>query len=653
MAQSIQERWVQHVGGDPAVHDLARILRLPGTVNLKYDPPRTITTVLLKIDRLYELQDLAALLPDEDEHRGDDQDEIPPPAVPNNLPLKEVVDLAQNSADGEKFKRLWSGYDGEYDSTSEADLAFCCLLAFWTGGDYTKIDKLFRLSDRMRDKWQRYDYRHATLLKSLRQCTSHYVDPGGYLTAGANDEGNALCVKARCGSVHAYCDALGWLYYNGTHWQTQMAEAKVDLAIIRTLKERRVVALQSTTPMDSKRREAIVKAGKPSAMNVRNCKTLLKALIAAPITDYDQSSDKLNCPNGILNLRTGKLQPHDYKSKFTYCVAARYFPEADSSVWTEWLLDAVGGNQEVLDFLQLAVGYSLTGRTREEMMFYIYGPARAGKGTFTETILALLGGRPLATEVGMEIFVEKRRSSDQGFDLAGLKSTRFVAASESAEGQWLDATKLKRWTGGNWVTCAHKYGKPFSYQPQFKIWLSSNYPLQLDADDTAGWTRVQVIEFPNSYVGREDKTLKERMRSTEILEGVLAWAVAGAIKWYALSRGGLRAPKIVREQTEKARSSLDWVAQWIREDVEVTGDDRDRISNATIYQYYSAWCKEQGVSAKKMPALTRTLKRYRYKAGQVFRLEDKTTRGWKGARLKRDSLRDQLSKMSMGEDSRP
>lgn len=645
VAQSLQDRWVTFVGGDKAVHDLARVLRVPGTLNYKYVPPKEVKIVTANYNRLYTPKELEANLPVHS-HRGDDEGlevKIPPPACPNILTLQEVVDRARKSKKGSGFVKLWRGSNEDYaDDASAGDEAFCCLLAFWTGGDYKKIDILFRASGRMREKWEREDYRRRTILNALGLVTDYYTDPGGYLTAGTNDEGNAQCVRARVKNEFLFCEAFGWMRYSGHHWARELAEGDVELKIVSVLKERRAAAAQAD--VDEKVKETIWKAAKPSNTNMRNCKSLLRPMLAAEVGSFDKSLDELNCPNGVLNLRTGLLSSHKPTLRFSYCIPISYDPDASSEVWARWLLETTGGRPEVMDFLQQAVGYSLTGHTREEKMFYIYGPARGGKGVFTETIHALLGGRPLATEVGMEMFLEKRSVSSQGFDLAGLKATRFVAASESKESHWLDAPKIKRWTGGNLITCAHKYGRQFTFRPQFKIWLTSNFPIQMDADDTAGWARMQVINFPNSYLGREDKMLKATMRSEEVLRGVLKWAIEGAMKWYENPKKGLIAPAVVQEETRRARESLDWVSEWVREEIVITGGD-DRLPSSVYYQRYKDWCDERGVSPKSVRNLNKSLRRQGYFVGELLWAQGKTQRCWDGASLVSTSFRESLARI--------
>lgn len=640
IAKSLQQRWVQFVGGDKAVHDLPRILRLPGTVNYKYDPPRTVRILHANLNRLYTPADLEKALPVLD--HSDDDDVLvavqPPPARPNQLPLQELINRALASEDGAKLRRLWKGDSTGYASDSEADLAFCCILAFWTGGDYDKIDKLFTGSDRMRSKWERDDYRHETLLKALGQVTEYYTDPGDLLMAGAHDEGNAQCVYAQYKNVFAHMDALGWRRFDGTHWAGGLASSLVWLDVTKILKHR-VRAAYGLGAAEEARAKEIRRAAKPNRRNIENCMRILQEMLACHLSEFDKSPDHLNVRNGVLNLRTGELARHKHDQRFTYCLPVEYHPEADSSEWESWLLEAVGSRPEVVEYLQKCVGYSLTGHTREEVMFYLFGPARAGKGIFTETLITMLGGEPLGTEVDIKMFMSGRSQDPQGFLVAGLKATRFLAAGESKGKHWMDEARIKHLTGGSWIRCAFKGKTPFNYRPQFKIWLSSNVAPRLDPDDEAAWGRVRVVQFPNSHIEDIDKKLKEQMKRPDMLVAVLAWAVTGAMKWYKLDKRGLQAPTIIEEMTQEARMLVDQIQAWWEENVEVTDDRKsDRVTYTEAFADYQLYCQENGEQPRPRKHWKAALVakghdmdhkyQVKYQDGRVS-----TKRGWVGIRL--------------------
>lgn len=444
------------------------------------------------------------------------------------------------------------------------------------------------------------------------------------LTEGADDEGNAQCVNRLYGKHFLYTDAYGWLHYNDHCWGMQEAEYTLDRKIVETLQIRRSAAVAVGLSA-----EAVVKAAKPSSRHVRDCKYLFRAIAAIGVDEFDNDPDLLNCRNGVLDLRTGDLLTHEPSQRFTYCIPTNYNPNADMTPWLDFLGGVLKPGDGMDNYLRQAVGYSLTGHTSEEILFYLYGPTRSGKGTFTETLLALLQN-PLATETDFSTFTSQRKDDNNNFDLAPLKPCRLVAASESNQYERLNAGVVKSLTGGNYIRCAFKHKTHFSYRPQYKIWLSSNHPVNADVDDEALWYRLRVIEFPNSFADREDKKLKKRLKRSESLEGVLAWAVLGAREWYQ-SPKGLLTPSTVNQSTDKQRDDLDHLQQWLSECCEQVEDHW--TANHLLYQSYESWCEANGVAPKKERQFGRGLSHKGLQTSQKQRVAGKEFRGVIGLKL--------------------
>jgi putative DNA primase/helicase len=412
-----------------------------------------------------------------------------------------------------------------------------------------------------------------------------------------DDNGNAEAMWRLYGHEFLFTPAIGWLRWTGTHW-TDVPEPIVQQKAISALKRRRHAAVEANM-------ESIIKATKQDKARVTGCLALFKSYVIEPdVSTFDADTDALNCQNGVLNLKTGTLTPHSPKQRFTYCLGIPWNPKADKEPWAPFLLDALGNDRQAADYFQMCAGYTLTGHTREEKAFYLYGPSRAGKGTVTETLLQLLP-RPLGVEVDFSTFTAKRDSDSQNFDLAELKPARMVVASESNRSQALNTAKIKQLTGGNWTRCAFKHRDMFSYRPQYKVWLVSNWEVKADADDTAAWGRLQVFHFPNSHLGREDLTLKQRMRSPEVLQGVLRWAVEGTQRWYEAGR--LDPPESVKLATVAQRDSQDYVKQWI-DDCCLVGTEYWAQSGA-LMRSYTAWCEANNVHARTLADLVDTLVR--------------------------------------------
>jgi len=458
-------------------------------------------------------------------------------------------------------------------------------------------------------------------------------EPGGSLskflyTASLSDEGNAQCVNRLYAGQFLHNEAFGWLYWTGSHWTTEGAEAALDRAAVATLLSRIEAASQPETMEDGGK---VRKFCLPNKGRVQGAEHMLSSLVVSHPNQFDNEPDLLNCANGVINLRTGQLIAHNPSQRFTYCSPVEYKPAADYSLWLGFLEAAVGTEQAA--YLQLAVGYTLSGHTREEVLFYLFGPPRAGKGLFTETLQAVLGS-PLAKEVNFGTFTAQRTGDSQNFDLAPLKPCRLVAASESNSYERFNEAKLKALTGGNEVYAAFKHRDLFNYRPQFKIWLSSNQPANADPDDDAVWGRLRLIEFPHSHLGAEDKLLKERMRAPAVLESVLAWAVAGAAKWYALGSQGLSEPATSEALKKEQRESIDAVAMWLDECCLLADGQQapkgSFTSSSTLYSNYEGWCKRSGVEPKKAKGLSVALIKKGYKPDR----DNTGARGFRGLSLK-------------------
>jgi putative DNA primase/helicase len=437
-----------------------------------------------------------------------------------------------------------------------------------------------------------------------------------------DDQGHAEAVYALYGPYIAYNEAYGWLIWNGTHFEPSVQ--RINKLIVNVLRMRQRAAGRTD-------RIDLAKASKCSAGNVSASRSLLENLAFVPVDDFDSEPDLFNCLNGIVDLRTKTLIPHDPEYRFTWCSPVCYNPDADMTLWLKFINETVE-SQDMAGYIQEALGYSITGHISEECLFYIYGPPRSGKGSLSETFLALIP-RPVAMEVDFNTFTAKREGDSQNFDLAPLKPARIVFASESNKFQSLNPAKVKALTGGNLVHCAHKYGAFFAYRPQYAVWLSSNHEVNADADDDALWGRVKVIHFPHSRLGNEDKSLKLQLQTQDNLEAVLAWTIKGAYQWYQRGGKGLETPQAVKELTQTQRSGQDSVGLWLEECCELV--EGEWVENTKVRSSYENWCEANGYEPKKAKGLSQSLAAHGLEVGIDKRvlgenLKQKTSRGVRG-----------------------
>jgi putative DNA primase/helicase len=309
--------------------------------------------------------------------------------------------------------------------------------------------------------------------------------------------------------------------------------------------------------------------------------------VAVSIQKFDSAPDSLNVLNGTIDLRTGELKPHRRKDCHTKLAQAVYDPDAKAPRWESFLTEIFKGDAELVSYMQRAIGYSLTGRTREEVFFLLYGDGRNGKGTMVETLQAMLGD--YADTVAPEVLLQKNESGGNTPELAKLKSIRFAPSSETDTKRKLAEALVKRITGGDLITACAKYGHPFTYKPEFKLWLATNKKPTITGTDLGIWSRIKMIPFLQKFEGKaKDAKLKETLRA-EML-GILAWAVRGAVAWYQQGLGSCAA---VDGATEDYREESDTVARFLKDCCIVAGE-KYQMSSSLLYSEYKRYCEAEG-----------------------------------------------------------
>ena len=442
----------------------------------------------------------------------------------------------------------------------------------------------------------------------------------------ATDVTNAEIVKQIYGKNIAYVREFDWLWYTGSHWSQVDGEVGVKKAIIATFitlndaVEHRIKEIDTLLESLTKAAEVLddlsgvkkqkqqllakqkhlmhLKKGFRTNMSrVRGCMEALQVLVTVPHEDFDQTltRDFLNCANGVVDLRTGNIIPHSHNQRYMYCVGTDYKPYRKSKLWERFLDTVLQEGDGVREFLQTCMGYSVTGHTREEKFFYLQGQARAGKGTFVNTISDILG-KPLSIGTSMDTFMSK--GTAQSFELAPLKDARLVSASESERNAKINEKRVKALIGRDQISCAFKGKDFFSYTPSYKIWMLSNFEPRMDTDDKAVWGRTIIFKFPNSYLGKEDTHLKDNLLEQGNREAILAWCVAGAKQWYALPEGRLTPPPTIIGNKSMTMAEQDYMGMFLEDYITITGDINDALPRTLVYQDYLEWAKENGFPVK-------------------------------------------------------
>ncbi|HTU59486.1 MAG TPA: phage/plasmid primase, P4 family, partial [Polyangiales bacterium] len=310
---------------------------------------------------------------------------------------------------------------------------------------------------------------------------------------------------------------------------------------------------------DNDRRRALVDHARKSESHAR-LKSMIslastQAEVAVRSADFDRDVWLLNCTNGVVNLRNGELRPHDPALLLTKVTRTGFVAEATCPRWEAFVLECMGGDQELAAYLQRVAGYALTGDIREHCLFFLCGGGANGKGSFVNTLVRLLGD--YAKPGALDLLLEKRGEAHPT-EQADLFGARLVSVQEVEQGKpWAEAT-LKALTGGDPIKARRMREDFWTFEPTHKLLVSGNHKPRARGGDDGFWRRMRVIPFEVSFKGREDRTLGDKLAAEA--PGILAWAVRGCLEW---RRGGLAEPESVHAQTEAYRRESDSAAEFI------------------------------------------------------------------------------------------
>ena len=414
-----------------------------------------------------------------------------------------------------------------------------------------------------------------------------------YNPAKSTDMGNAERLITGSDGKIKYSISRGWYAWEDRYWIP-------DESIVRRLYHERVVKNlyaeieASYAESDSELTKALTDWAKKSE-STRVMKSSLEMAacmpkIAVTPCEFDKDPWLFCCNNGTLDLRTSELKPHDPKDLITRISNADYDPAAKCPTWERFLED-IFVDQKLIEYIQLAVGYSLTGSTREQCMFIMYGTGQNGKSVFMNILNAITGGYSMETPP--ETLMRGRDSSGNQptNDVARLSGARLVSANETEEGQCLAESKIKAMTGDDLIIARFLHKEFFEFRPQFKIWIRTNHMPKIRGTDDGIWRRIKRIPFKVSIPPeKRDPELTKKLMAE--LPGILNWAVDGCRLWQLC---GLQEPDLVSMATADYRSSQDLIGQFLEDSCEVCPSKTSGITKAKdLYKAYCDWCEEAG-----------------------------------------------------------
>ena len=418
-----------------------------------------------------------------------------------------------------------------------------------------------------------------------------------------------------------------WFVYDGKAWRADTG----NLQAMEKCKELAVLLFLLTAEItDSTLRDVCLKrAARWHNRSVRE--TILKdasGVYSLRTADFDRDPYLLNCQNGTLNLRTDEFREHRAEDFLSLTSGVFYDANARCPRWERFMEEIMRSADEAaamekVKYLQKAFGYALTGNTRYECLFILYGATtRNGKGTAMETFLRLMGdyGKTARPETIGARFQQNGNAPSE--DVARLNGARFVNISEPDKKLTLSAALVKSLTGNDTITARYLHENSFEYRPQFKMFINTNYLPQITDLTLFSSGRIKTIPFERHFEEWEpDRKLKEQFARPENLSGILNWCIEGL---RLLEAEGFAEPQAVRAATAEYEHESDKIALFMEECLQEEKGALCRTS--AVYEAYTRWCEGNGFYAENMRNFRSMLTGYgRVERRRPSAHEEKTT----------------------------
>ncbi len=440
----------------------------------------------------------------------------------------------------------------------------------------------------------------------------------------STDAGNADRVHAYGGANFRYVTESGkWIIWDGQRWNHDN-DGGMTRQFVSVMRETGKQACAKTPDPDTAKGITRHALQSLDAHRVTAGLKMLRSVLGVSVSVNDLDADPwlIGTPDGTINLKSGQPITPDPDKLITKSIGARYDATATCPTWDNFLHTVTDGDAELSQFLQAAIGYTLTGSNREQCLFFLHGTGSNGKGVFSETIKRLIGDYG---QTAPESLFTKDRNQSATNDIARLAGCRMAIAAELEEGTHFAESRVKALTGGDTITARFLHKEFFDFPPTHHFWISGNHRPRVTGTDAGIWRRIRLVPFIVTIPEAEkDKDLPNKLVAE--LPGILNWALEGCLRW---QQEGLQTPACVKQATEEYRAEEDVLGQFLAECTEESTGDRVTIPN--LFEAYQTWAIEGGI---RYPLTARAFNKKLDERG-MHRISSNGQRYWDGIRRRR------------------
>ena len=519
--------------------------------------------------------------------------------LPRNDSIKSIIASLRKQKNSDKFRRLYD--DGDftgYGSQSEADCALCAIIAFRTGPDPDAIDEIFRGSALYREKWERDDYREATINKAIENISFRRVSDGLSASDSLDARNNTARVPP---DFIRFNDMTGEPYvvvpllaqHVRDHLQYLLVRDNGKQGLLKYVYEGGVYKLYADEMFKGCIKK-FIEDYDPELVKIKQVNEAFQHII----TDRNYiSQDELNAREDIINFRNGllvvttgelRLIPHDPAIYSTIQIPCNWTGErSDTPVFANYLKTLTDGDKDTARLLLQFIGCCISNVKgwRMKKSLFLVGDGDTGKSQLKSLVERLLGkGNFISTDLS-EIEARFGTGAIYGTRLAGSSDMSFMTVGE--------LKTFKKLTGGDSVFAEFKGIQGFEFTYGGLLWFCMNRLPKFGGDDGKWvYNRIMVVNCPNVIPPeRQDKQLLDKMYAER--EGIIYLAVRALQK---VLQNGFRydEPQSVSQAREDYMAENNTVISFFYECMclWVNNKIQKNCTTGKIYKVYQAWCRE-------------------------------------------------------------
>jgi len=536
-----------------SVFDLARVMRVPGSWNVKNGAPKLVSILSHHPERVYRIDQFPTGVVNHSISAIEtwDTEELPLDFIDRLHDLDKKLAARILTESGARKAAAHSKPDGSVDSSrNDAYIATRLFAMGYSAGVILSVlshDEWF--SGKRYQTTLRFDY----VARTVQNAWEHYQQSPDRFFRGRSFQPDAVAATIDGDHPFIYTASNLWLYRDGVFHED--GEEVVKKAVIKQLGSKWSSYLQGETLQ------------------------WLQAQYTTPIEQINQHGGLINCQNGMLDIASRQIKPHDESYRSLAQIPVTYNENADTTAIDAFVSQLLPADALPV-FWEFVGSAFITNHYWPKKFALVLGPRDTGKSKLIELLLRFYGRLNCET-------IDFQTLADQRFAKINLFGKMANICDDLSENEAQNTGNIKTYTGDGYISAERKYGDFVSFKNTARLFFAANHHVPVRNPDDAYFSRVLVFPCLNQFSGSAaDHKIVDKLSTPENLSAMLLRALQGLRR--LLSQNQLSASPTMEAALNEYRFGADTVLGFFQASTEMSAEGR--MLKDGLYQHYKNWC---------------------------------------------------------------